>query len=185
VKAGDRYLIVKTVARQLPHPQSPKKKLGDVLKQAGVVRILSTQSKGSIAIIERSLDTVEVGDHLVRFVEPANIPAQLRTDLAEPVKVAANAAIVVYSRDARRHSAGGDMVIIDKGATDGLKVGDVLLAVRSRSFPVGSGGEKKPATESTTYYLGQLLVVRTDAQSATCRVLRAAEEIQDGDTVTP
>jgi hypothetical protein len=77
------------------------------------------------------------------------------------------------------------MIIIDKGANDGLKVGDVLLGVRIRTFPVGSDGEKKPPTETTTYYLGQALVVRTDAQTATCRVLRSVEELRGGDTVTP
>jgi len=184
VKVGDRFLILKTVARRLMHPTIAKKKLGDVIQQVGVVRIVTAQPNGSVAVIERSLDSVEVGDHLERFVEPANIPAKLRTDLAEPVKVAADAGVVVYTRDAKVNSAGGDMIIIDKGANDGLKVGDVLLATRVRTFPVGSDNQKKPPTESTTYYLGQALVVRTDPQTATCRVLRSIEELRSGDTVT-
>lgn len=185
VKVGDRFLVLKTVARKLVHPTLAKKKLGDVVQQVGVVRVTTVQPKGSVAVIERTLDSVEVGDHLVRFTEPANIPLQIRTDTAEPVKVAANAALVVYVRDAKLHSAGGDMVIVDKGANDGLKVGDVLLAARVKTFPVGPEGQKKPEKEVTTYYLGQALVVRTDAQTATCRVLRTTEELRLGDTVTP
>ncbi len=185
LKVGDRFLVLKTVARKLMHPTIAKKNLGDVIKQAGVVRVITAQSKGSVAVIERCLDTIEIGDRLVKFVEPANIPLQMRTDISEPVKVAANASVVVYARDAKLHAAGGDMIIVDKGANDGLKVGDVLLAVRVRIFPVGSGTEKQPPTETTTHYLGQALVVRTDAQTATCRVLRSAEEILSGDTVTP
>jgi hypothetical protein len=185
VKVGDRFLVLKTVARKLPHPVLKKKKLGDVVQQIGVVRVITAQTKGSVAVIERSLDTVQVGDHLVKFIEPANLPLQLRTDLGEPIKVAANAGVVVFSRDAKLHSAGGDMIIIDRGANDGLKVGDVLLAVRVRSFPVGTDHEKHPPTETTTYYLGQALVVRTESQTATCRVLRSVEELQIGDTVTP
>ena len=77
------------------------------------------------------------------------------------------------------------MIIVDKGANDGLKVGAVLLVVRTKTFPVGSDKEKHPPTETTTYYLGQALVVRADAQTATCRVLRSVEEIKSGDTVTP
>ncbi|NWJ40325.1 MAG: LysM peptidoglycan-binding domain-containing protein [Geothrix sp.] len=185
LKVGDRFLVLKTVARKLMHPTLPKKNLGDVIKQVGVVRVITAQSKGSVAVIERSLDTVEIGDRLVKFVEPANIPLQLRTDTGEPVKTAPNAGVVVYSRDDKLHSAGGDMIIIDKGANDGLKVGDVLLAVRVRTFPVGSGTEKKPPTETTTHYLGQVLVVRADAQTVTCRVLRSTEEILTADTITP
>lgn len=185
VKTGDRFLILKTVARKLVHPTLAKKKLGDVVQQVGVLRVTTVQPKGSVALIERTLDSIEVGDHLVRFTEPANLPLQVRTDTAEPIKVAANAALVVYVRDAKLHSAGGDMIIVDKGANDGLKVGDVLLAARVKAFPVGPEGQKKPEKEVTTHYLGQALVVRTDAQTATCRVLRTTEEIRLGDTVTP
>jgi hypothetical protein len=184
VKTGDRFLILKTVARRLEHPTSTKKNLGDVVQQVGVVRVIHTQSNGSAAVIERCLDTVEIGDHLVKFVEPANMPAKLRTDLTEPLKIEANAGVVVYIRDTKVLSSGGDMIIIDKGANDGLKVGDVLLAARVRTYPTGADGQKHPPTESTTYYLGQALVVRTDPQTATCRVLRSVEELRRGDTVT-
>jgi len=185
LKVGDRFLVLKTVARKLMHPITAKKNLGDVIKQVGVVRVITAQSKGSVAVIERCLDTVEIGDRLVKFVEPANIPLQMRTDTSEPAKVAPNAGVVVYARDAKLHAAGGDMIIVDKGANDGLKVGDVLLTIRVRTFPVGSGTEKKPPTETTNHYLGQVLVIRADAQTATCRVLRSTEEILTGDTVTP
>lgn len=185
VKIGDRFLVLKTVARKQTHPILKKKKLGDVVQQVGVVRVTLAQAKGSVVVVERTLDAVQVGDHLVRFTEPANLPLQIRTDTAEPVKVAGNAALVVYTRDAKLHSAGGDMIIVDKGANDGLKVGDVLLAVRVKAYPVGPEGQKRPDQETTTHYLGQALVVRADAQTATCRVLRSSEEIRLGDTVTP
>ena len=184
VKVGDRVLVLKTVARKLAHPLLAKKKLGDVVQQCGVVRVITAQAKGSVAVIERCLEAVEAGDRLVRFTEPANLPMQARTDIADPVKIAPDAGVVVYIRDSKLNSATGDMIIIDKGASSGLKVGDVLLALRIRTFPVGSGKEKKPPTETVDHYLGQVLVVRADAGSATCRVLRTVEELRNGDTVT-
>jgi len=183
VKTGDRFLILKTVARKIEHPTT-KRKLGDVVQQVGVVRVVTPQAKGSVAVIERCLNSVEVGDHLVRFTEPANLPLQLRTDVTDPVRVAPNSPVVVYARDARRHTANGDMVIVDKGSNDGLKVGDVLLAVRVKTYPVGPDGDRKGAIETTTHYIGQALVVRADAQTATCRLLRSNEEIVFGDTLT-
>jgi len=183
VKVGDRFLVLKTVARKVKHP-STKHKLGDVVQQVGVIRVVTPQPKGSVAIIERCLDGLEVGDHLVRFTEPANMPLQLRTDTTDPVKVAPNSPVIVFARDAHDHTALGDMVIVDKGTNDGLKVGDVLLAVRTRTFPVGPDEHRKSATETTTHYVGQALVVRTDAQTATCRLLRTTEEILLGDTLT-
>ena len=183
VKVGDRFLVLKTVARKVKHPTT-KHKLGDVVQQVGVIRVVTPQPKGSVAIIERCLDGVEVGDHLVRFTEPANMPLQLRTDITDPVKVAPNSPVIVFARDAHEQTANGDMVIVDKGANDGLKVGDVLLAVRTKTFPVGPDDQRKSATETTTHYVGQALVVRTDAQTATCRLLRTTEEILLGDTLT-
>lgn len=184
LKVGDRFVVLKTLARQFMHPIIAKKKLGDVIQQVGIVRVIHTQAKSATAVIERSLDAVSVGDHLTRFVEPANIPTQLRTDTTEPVKISANAAMVVYSRDAKLFSSGGDMMIIDKGSNDGLKVGEVLLVARNRTFTIGSDTDKHPPTESTNYYLGQALVVRTEAQTSTCRVLRSIEEMRKGDLVT-
>lgn len=183
VKVGDRFLILKTVARKVKHPIT-KQRLGDVVQQVGVLRVVTAQAKGSVAVLERCLDGVEVGDHLVRFTEPANMPLQLRTDIADPVKVAPNSPVVVFARDDHQHTANGDMVIVDKGANDGLKVGDVLLAVRTRTFPVGPDDHPKSAQETTTHYIGQALVVRTDAQTATCRLLRTTEEVLIGDTLT-
>lgn len=184
VKTGDRFLILKTVARKVTHPTERGRKLGDVVQQVGVVRVVTPQAKGSVAVIERCMDAIEVGNHLVRFTEPANLPLQLRTDTSDPVAVAAGSPVVVFARDTRTNTSLGDMVIVDKGASDGLKVGEVLLAVRKKSYPVGSGDEKRGPTENTTHYLGQALVVRTDAHTSTCRILRSTEEVRMGDTVT-
>ena len=185
VKAGDRFVILKTVARKIVHPDpKAKRKLGDVVQQVGVVRVVTPQAKGSVAVLERCLDAVEVGDHLVRFTEPANLPLQLRKDTTDPVRIAPGSATVVYARDDRQNTSIGDMLIVDKGANDGLKVGDVLLAVRVKTFPVGSDDAKKGPSETTTHYVGQVLVVRADGQTATCRVLRSTEEIRLGDTLT-
>ena len=91
---------------------------------------------------------------------------------------------MVYIRDGKLNSASGDMLIIDKGTSSGLKVGDVLLALRARTFPVGTESEKKPPMESVDHYLGQVLVVRSEPGTATCRVLRTVEELRNGDTIS-
>lgn len=184
LKPGDRLLILKTVARKLMHPTIERKNLGDVLQQVGVVRIATVQPKGAVAIIERCVDSVQVGDHLVQFTEPTTIPLHLRTDTSDPVKLVSPCPIVVYVRDAKLSAAGGDMIIIDKGSNDGYKVGDVFLAARLKTFPVSSDTDRKPATATTSYYLGQALVIHVDAQTATCRVLRSNEELRIGDTLT-
>jgi hypothetical protein len=93
--------------------------------------------------------------------------------------------MLVYSRGGKLFASNGDMIIVDKGANDGFKVGDVLLAARTVSYPSHGSTDKRLATETTTHYIGQVLVVRTDAKTATCRVLRSSEELRGGDTLTP
>ena len=74
-------------------------------------------------------------------------------------------------------------MLFRSGLRDGLKVGDVLLSVRVRDFPVGTS-KKKPETQRTSHYVGQVMVVRLGEHSATCRVLRTTEELRVGDVVT-
>ena len=185
VKAGDRFVILRTVATKLPGVRSSKKPLGDVIQQIGVIRVVTPMAKGSVGIIERCMDTVQIGNRLVRFMEPANIPLDLRKDISDPVKMDADPARIVYARDARQDTSGGDQLIIDRGSQSGLKVGDVLLAARVKTFPVDGGSKKKGQDlETTTHYLGQLIVIQAEPASATCRVLRSVEEIRIGDRVT-
>lgn len=184
IKAGDRFVVLKTTLKALPNPRDAKKALGDVIQQTGVIRVITVQAKSAVAVIERTLDTVEVGNRLVRFVEPANLPVKLRTDLTDPIQVAPDAATIIFARDNKQYTSGGDLIIIDRGAQDGLKVGDVLLAARTHTYALSPADAKRSPTDSTTHYLGQALVVRTEGRSATCRVLRTNQEMRVGDSLT-
>ncbi|MBI3130676.1 MAG: LysM peptidoglycan-binding domain-containing protein [Acidobacteria bacterium] len=187
VKVGDRFVVLRTLARGFKHPfpssKDDKKPMGDIIQQIGVVRVTVSHEKGSVAVIERAMDGLEVGSHLVRFEEPANMVLQLRTDTQDPVKLdPRGTATVIYSRDGHEQAGAGELVIVDKGERDGLTVGDVLLSVRIRDFEVKPG--KKPETQRTTHYVGQVIVVRLGERTATCRVLRTTEELRIGDSVT-
>lgn len=188
VKQGDRFVIVRTVATKLAHPDpSVKVPMGDVLQQVGVVRVSEVNEKGCMAQVEKSLDGIEPGYKAVRFQEPPSMPLQLRQDVGETVKVdPAFNCRVVYSRDGHEQALGmGDLILIDKGAKDGLKVGDVLLGYRV-SRADGAGGDARTAPPKETYhlYLGQVVVIRAGETSATCRILRAANELRVGDRIT-
>lgn len=187
VKAGDRMVILKVSARKLMHPdlKNHKKQLGDVIQQVGVLRVTTVNPAGSIAVIERSMDAVEVGFHAAPFVEPANMVAPLRKDVVGPIPLQEPTARVLFAREGHEHTATGEMIIIDQGSQQGLKVGDVLLAARLRTWPANEPEKAKAQiTEKTTYYLGQVMVVRVGETSSSCRILRAKEEIRPGDILT-
>ncbi|HEU4950341.1 MAG TPA: FlgT C-terminal domain-containing protein, partial [Holophagaceae bacterium] len=182
VRQGDRFVIIKTVQTKLKHPET-KKLLGDVLQQVGILRVDHTTPDGAVATIERSMDVIQVGDHLTRFTEPSDMKLDLRKDTDEPVKMQDPVAEVVYTRDAQKLNGFSDQVIIDRGSNDGFKVGDILLLGRTATWPVGDGKDKKAQT-SFVHYLGQAIVVRVEAGTATCRVLRSQEEVLVGDKLT-
>jgi len=184
VKEGTRFVILKVAAKKISHPSDPNgwHPIGDVIQQAGVVRVIRSNPKGSVAVIEKSMDGIEVGDRLAEYTEPASIPLSLRKDISEPIPTANKvAAKVIYSRENHESFAGGDLVIIDKGTKDGLVVGNVLLSIREVTWDVTSG--KTEAKEKTNRYLGQMMVVREGENYSTCRVLRSSEEMHVGDIV--
>lgn len=185
LKVGYRLLALKVIKKKLYHPNDKReeKPLGDVVKQIGVVRVIQIQPNAAVAIIEKAGDSLNRGDMLVAFVEPANIQNKLRTDLQEPVPIQKPEARIVFVGDAQRQQAGaGMMAIIDKGEQDGYKVGDVLLSVRERAWPIGSPEANTKA--STNYLVSMMMVVKTLNGSSTCRILRAREEVVVGDIVT-
>ena len=187
VKVGDRMVIMKVSARKLMHPDPKIEKapLGDVIQQIGVLRVTTVNPAGSIAVIERSMDAVEVGSYAAPFVEPSNMTAQLRKDITGPVPIQEPSGRVLFARDDHEHTATGEMIIIDQGTRNGVKVGDVLLVARVRTWPANEAERSKDRVmEKTAYYLGQVLVVRVSDGSSSCRILRAKEEIRPGDILT-
>lgn len=186
LKAGDRFLILQVRAKQLFHPTDLQRRhpLGDVVQQVGVLRVTVALPKGSVAILERCMDGVLIGDRVAPYMEPANIPVKLRTDLTEPMPIK-DLGMVVYARDNHGLTAQGELIIIDKGSADGLQAGDMMVALRKKTFPVTESRTSRDAvTETTNYVLGQVLVVRVGETTSTCRIVRSSEEIVIGDLVT-
>lgn len=186
VRVGDRYLVVKSVRKNFFHPEDThhRRALGDILQQIGVVRVVTVHGKGSVALIEKCMDSVLVGQFLVPYSEPSNLPLKMRNDIQDPVQVK-DLAKVIFARDDHRLTGQGEMVIVDKGSADGLKVGDVLLGLRAVSFPVTEAKrESDRVKERTNHYLGQCVVAFTTDNSATCRIVRSNDAFRIGDVLT-
>lgn len=186
LKAGDRFVILQVRAKRLFHPSDleHRRPLGDVVQQIGILRVTTVLPKGSVAILERCMDGVRIGDHVAPFTEPANIPLKLRTDITEPMPIK-DLGIVIYARDNHGITAQGELVIIDKGSANGLQVGGMMIALREKTFPVTEARNARDVVMGkTNYVLGQMLVVKVGETSSTCRIVRSTEEIIIGDIVT-
>jgi len=182
LKPGDR-LVVTSVAEPKfhnPNDKHHRTSLGAVLQQEGIVRVTTVYASNAVAVIEKCLAGISQGSFALPYTEPPAIPLRLRTDIGDPVQLKDPVPRVMFIPDTKAAAAAGDMVIIDRGSSDGFNVGDILLS--GRTMPMDPGNKKSKAT--TTFYLGQCMVVRTEENSATCRILRSNSETLVGDTLT-
>ncbi|MBI4911606.1 MAG: LysM peptidoglycan-binding domain-containing protein [Acidobacteria bacterium] len=186
LKVGDRFTVTRILARKFHHPEDAHRRrpLGDLLQNVGIVRVVTVLGKGSVAVIEKAMDSVLVGQLATPYTEPASIPLKPRTDIADPIPVK-DLAKVIYLFENHGIAGQGEMLLVDKGSADGLRVGDVLLALRYRNFPVTEAKQKKDILlERTNHYLGQSVVIHTTPNSATVRLLRSTDPVQVGDVLT-
>jgi LysM repeat protein len=186
---GDRMLVLKIVKTKLIHPDNKLglKPIGDVVKHAAVLRVLAIHAKNAEAVIEDTIDGVDIGDYAAAFAEQALIhskDAPLKKDTLEPIPVNTSAKII-YGGNNAVHFSVGSLVLIDRGSNVGFKTGDVLLAVREKPLE-GEGlySRGKKSNPHTNRYLGQMLIVRTEGHSSTCLILASKSEIALGDIVT-
>ena len=188
LKAGDRLVITKVQTRNFYHPDDTthRRPMGDVLQQQGIIRVTKIYPDTSVAVIEHSLDGIYEPAYAIPYPEPATLVADLRKEPAGPVDLKEPLGKIIYLREDRPVAAMGDMVLIDQGTRQGLKVGDVLLTARRRPMeaPALASAPSKTASHMTNYYIGQMVVVRTEEGTATCRILRTKEELIVGDLVT-
>ena len=183
VKAGDRLVITNIIARNFHHPDDRRRQkvLGDIVEQFGIVRVTHVYPAQSVAIIEKSLDGITDEGYAAPYSEPPAIVNSLRTDTKSPVDLKEPVSKIIFIRMNKAVAAGGDMVIIDRGAGDGYKVGDILLTAHPIQL---EPGKKSTAKDMTNTYLGQLLVIKTSESASTCRILRSVGEVMVGDILT-
>ncbi|MCL1892652.1 MAG: LysM peptidoglycan-binding domain-containing protein [Holophagaceae bacterium] len=180
---GDRMMVHKVVKNRLMHPDDRfgLQPIGDVIQHAAILRIISVHSKNSEAVVEDTQDGVEVGDFVTPFLEPALILKEdvyQIEDVLEPISTKTTAKIV-YGRNGASFLSNGSLVIIDRGTKGGYNVGDVLVCLRPNSLINQDNNGPQ-----TNRYLGQLLVVRADADSSTCLIIITKSEMTLGDVVT-
>jgi hypothetical protein len=158
-EAGQQYTIV----RELTDPNRYELFKGQwsALKAAGLpyqelarVKVIDVRGKTAIAQVEFSCDAVVPGDFAVPFVEkPASaFHAPIRFDRFVPSNGQLSGRILL-AKDFDSELANGSKVYVNIGASQGLKVGDFLRAVRTYTAeahdPVDSLSLKASSTEVT------------------------------------
>lgn len=136
VKVGELYVVTRPRGG-VRSVHSRKDYLGVYVQEVGTVRIVNVKPSGaSVGVVERSCETILFGDLLVPFSERV-VPNQRQEEPLNRFADATGKATgrIVLARDNQEVVTRDQIVYIDLGAEDGVKVGDYLTAYR----PLGKG----------------------------------------------
>jgi hypothetical protein len=158
------------VRRELqPHDRSMKEAQSWTgLTTVGWVKVTESQGGTAMATVVYSCDALEVDDELFPFSVPA-VPEPVADrgtpDFESPGQV-------LFGPERHSIAGGADMVVIDRGTSDGLRLGQLVTFFRRTE------GDKGPRLD-----LGEGMIVIALPDSSTVRVTKAAQPIYQGDLV--
>jgi len=196
---GDEFSIVMREG-SVPHPIFVEE-VGESVRMMGRLKVIALQESTATAIIVESCDAVEVGMDLIPFKEiplPLATPAPLRRHGNS--MSAKDAGYIVDVTPDKASIAEGDLVNIDMGAENGLQPGDVLTIFRewgglvefasTHSYIDGQQNRAEarraegfdPELDAQAI-LGQLVILVTQAHTATAKVVLTYREVALGDRV--
>jgi hypothetical protein len=124
--AGQRYLVRRLRAgdRSQAHDVDG---YGSV-RTAGWLTVTAVDQHSALGKIDFSCDSIEPGDYLETFAEPA-LPERV-ADMAEPRF--SESARVLFGADRRANLADGDLFSVDRGRDQGVALGDRFAIYRDR-----------------------------------------------------
>ncbi len=153
-----RFYVIKSLGKVV-HPVT-KKPLGDIVEITGVVEITGKEAGYTKARVVKSFSEIEVGSPLVQYYDIEPFP------LARGTGKGIHGTIVA-ARNLRLLNGRYDVVYIDRGLTDGVKVGTTFTVLSS----------EKPRRP-----IGEIQVISARQNTAVALVTRSEKEIVRGDT---
>lgn len=160
-KIGDKFYIIRPQGR-VTHPKTGIM-LGYLIEVPGIVEVIE-QSNNNIKVqITNSFMEVNKGD-LLDFYYEIELPFIADEN---PRRPNINA-YIVETKELRLLSGKEDIVYIDKGEKDGLRIGDMFSII-----------EEKHREEK-----GLLQIINTKKSTATCIVRKSGDVIKRGDELT-
>jgi hypothetical protein len=155
---GEKFYVVRKI-KKITHPHTDES-LGYLIHIPGVIDIIDTDENLTEAVVSVSYEEVKIGDGLFPYeeLEPPVVPDDPRFPDIN--------GYVVESYKETEITSEGDVVYLDKGKEDGLKVGDMFSVLLTK--PV-----KRPIATV------QVFDARPDVSKAV--ILKSVQEITLGD----
>lgn len=165
VAVGSLYTVYRR-SRKVFHPANGHY-VGTLFSILGVVRVMKIDNDFATAKVDQGYLWIAPGDMVMPFTLPS---AEERT-ISEPI-VPDSPGMVIEIQTPRTLVAQSNIVYLDLGRSDGLRLGDRLDVLRSRrGFPTESIGEVK--------------ILALEEMTATALIIRAIMPVAIGDHVMP
>lgn len=163
VTVGDLFTVFKRV-RKVYHPANGRY-LGYLIHRLAIVRVVQADHQLTTVQTVRAYGAVEPGDPVVKFSLPT--VGEMTVDQSATNEI--HGMIVDFQADrVMTLVAQRNVVYVDKGWEDGLKVGDRMEVVR-----VGGSLPQR--------VVGEIKILSTEAQTASALVTKSTSRILNGD----
>ena len=136
IRVGQEFSVVRPRGQFRSSFSGKRGSLGIYTQEVGRVRVLEVKNNISVALVVRTCDSILLGDLLrdvPQRVAPASRPETDLARFADPT--GKQSGRIVLARDTREMVSRDQVVFIDLGAEDNIKVGDYLTIYR----PAGTG----------------------------------------------
>ncbi len=137
------------------------------MRTTGWLTVVAADERFALARIDYACVTVESGDYLEPYAEPA-VPT---TPQADGPPNFSDMSRVLFGVDRHEAFGAGDLLSIDRGQSQGMTVGTRVAFYRDRMIG------------TPLYELGAGVVIEVSAETSKVAVERAAPEIKAGDYV--
>jgi hypothetical protein len=124
VRSGATYYVIRPLGK-IKHPFNKKRKLGTLVREVGMIRIIQVNDKTSTAEVTVSCDMLEMGDLLKPYEEKvAPEPREGQPLAAHGESSGDISGQIILARNYKEYLATNDIVFIDLGEREGVKEGD-------------------------------------------------------------
>lgn len=137
VKVGDEFSVVRPIPKDFYGIEWTKwqwaimKKMGTVWEDEGRVKVLIARPDVSIGQVENACDNVQRGDILLPFTERPVPPLKSEANFDRFVPANGKSlAMVITGKKFQQQVGNNDIIYVNLGATQGVKVGDYFRIFR-------------------------------------------------------
>ena len=170
VKVGSRFTVYRQI-RRVRHPIN-KKQLGYLIKILGEVDIVEINENGIVTgLITASFDSISRGDPVTEWVE------LIKKVNPTPSAVRLTGFVIDSMNGGSMMIAQRDVLYIDRGAKDGVRIGNIMEVIRSGDGITGEGNRLPDEV------IGKLIIIGTRANTSTAVVTQTVDALHRGDRV--